>query len=119
LWGKSINLVSSSRLPVNIIQHPGGQPKQMAIRNNLAAVLQGDDLAYFTDTKAGSSGSPVCNDQWQVLALHKASTMSMGKFNYQGKDTAWVNFGTTMERIVEDLRTTHAELWTQIGALLV
>jgi len=104
---------------VNIIQHPGGQPKQIAIRNNLAAALQAGDLAYYTDTKAGSSGSPVCNDGWQVLALHKASTMSMGKFNYQGKDTAWVNVGTTMDAIVADLRANQPELWTQIHAAVV
>lgn len=78
IWGKPIELADGLRLPVNIIQHPGGQPKQIAIRNNLAARLQGDDLAYFTDTAAGSSGSPVCNDRWQVLALHKASSMAFG-----------------------------------------
>ena len=25
---------------------------------------------YSTDTEAGSSGSPVFNDQWEVVALH-------------------------------------------------
>jgi endonuclease G len=119
LWQRPIDFTEQSRLPVNIIQHPGGQPKQMAIRNNLAAALHGWDLAYYTDTNGGSSGSPVCNDRWQVLALHKASTMSMGKFNYQGKDTAWVNIGTTMDRIVADLRREQPELWTHIRAVVV
>jgi endonuclease G len=58
------------------------------------------NLAYFTDTEAGSSGSPACNDRWQVLALHKASTMTLGRYQYQGKDTAWVNIGTTIEKVV-------------------
>lgn len=119
LWGRPIDFNVGSRLPVNIIQHPGGQPKQMAIRNNLTAALQGGDLAYYTDTNGGSSGSPVCNDRWQVLALHKASTMSMGKFNYQGKDTAWVNIGTTMDRIITPLRKKRPDLWTDIRAVIV
>jgi endonuclease G, mitochondrial len=119
VWAKPIDLTGGMRLPVNIIQHPGGQPKQIAIRNNLAARLQGDNLAYFTDTAAGSSGSPVCNDRWQVIALHKASTISFGKYNYQGKDTAWVNIGTTIERIVADLQAGSAGLWATLGAVTV
>jgi V8-like Glu-specific endopeptidase len=117
IWARAIDFTEGSRLPVNIIQHPGGQPKQIAIRNNLTADLRGGDLAYFTDTEAGSSGSPVCNDRWQVLALHKASTRSMGRYQFQGKDTAWINVGTTIERIVGDVQTKDAELWTRIGAL--
>ena len=119
IWARPIDFTEGARLPVNIIQHPGGQAKQIAIRNNLAAALKGDDLAYFTDTEAGSSGAPVCNDRWQVLALHKASTMSWGKYNYQGKDTTWVNVGTTMERVVADLQAKNADLWAKLGAAMV
>ncbi|KPG01440.1 hypothetical protein IP86_04070 [Rhodopseudomonas sp. AAP120] len=117
IWAKPINLTSGARLPVNIIQHPGGHPKQIAIRNNLAAALDDGELRYFTDTAEGSSGSPVCNDQWHVLALHKAATMSYGKYNYQGKDTAWINIGTTMARIVDDLQA--KDKWTGLGAVMV
>lgn len=45
--------------------------------------------------------------------------MAMGKFNYQGKDTAWVNIGTTMDRIIADVRGKHADLWARIGASMV
>jgi V8-like Glu-specific endopeptidase len=117
LWARPIDLSGGTRLPVNIIQHPGGHPKQIAIRNNLAAALEAGELRYFTDTAEGSSGSPVCNDQWQVLALHRASTMSYGKYNYQGKDTAWINIGTTMTHIVEDLRAKSK--WDGLGAVMV
>lgn len=119
IWGKPIELTASSRLPVNIIQHPGGQPKQMAIRNNLAAGVHGGDLAYYTETNGGSSGSPVCNDRWQVLALHKSSTMEYGKFTYQGKETAWINNGTLMRPIVEQLQQQNADLWQRIGASMI
>ncbi|MEM9840577.1 MAG: serine protease, partial [Pseudomonadota bacterium] len=103
-------------LPVNVIQHPGGSPKQLGIRNNLAARLTDKDLAYFTDTEGGSSGSPVCSDDWIVLALHKASTTVFGKLEFQGKKTAWVNVGTRVDLIIEDLEKNHAALWSAIGA---
>lgn len=55
---------------VNIIQHPGGERKQIAIRNNLLTHRTDSTLLYETDTDVGSSGSPVFNDDWEVVALH-------------------------------------------------
>ncbi|MFM9109835.1 MAG: trypsin-like peptidase domain-containing protein [Prochlorococcaceae cyanobacterium] len=55
---------------VNIIQHPNGEPKQLAIRNNQVVDELELFLHYRTDTDPGSSGSPVFNDQWEVVALH-------------------------------------------------
>lgn len=66
-------LVRGSRL--NIVQHPQGGPLQYAIRNNFFVQLgaTNDFVRYQTDTERGASGSPVCDDRWQVLALHHAS----------------------------------------------
>lgn len=69
------DLVRGSRL--NIAQHPGGGPLQLAIRNNFF-IEPADDPAfirYQTDTEPGASGSPVCNDRWEVVALHHASVV--------------------------------------------
>ena len=55
---------------VNVIQHPGGERKQVAIRNNLLTHRTDSTLLYETDTDVGSSGSPVFNDDWEVIALH-------------------------------------------------
>lgn len=55
---------------VNIIQHPNGEPKQLAIRENRVVDELELFLHYQTDTAPGSSGSPVFNDQWEVVALH-------------------------------------------------
>lgn len=55
---------------VNIIQHPNGNYKQVAIRNNLLTYRTQNALLYETDTDLGSSGSPVFNDYWDVIALH-------------------------------------------------
>lgn len=65
--------------PVNIIQHPLGGLKQVVIRENKLLDLPKPTNAdpnldryaqYEADTDRGSSGSPVFNDQWEVIALH-------------------------------------------------
>lgn len=67
---------------VSIIQHPQGETKQIAIRASRIIDLRrksmpGMDANYFkrfihysTDTQPGSSGAPVFNDNWQVIAIH-------------------------------------------------
>ncbi|MEU9576145.1 endonuclease [Streptomyces chilikensis] len=58
---------------VNIIQHPNGEPKQLALRENQIVDVLDRFLHYVTDTAPGSSGSPVFNDQWEVVALHHSA----------------------------------------------
>ena len=53
-----------------IIQHPGGGPKQIALAHNLVTFVNHQFVHYLTDTMPGSSGSPVFNEAWQVIALH-------------------------------------------------
>ncbi|MDB4222926.1 endonuclease [Granulosicoccus sp.] len=55
---------------VNIIQHPDGGPQKLALRSNTIVDVPGDFLHYVSDTRPGSSGSPVYNDQWELAALH-------------------------------------------------
>ena len=55
---------------LNIIQHPNGEPKQLALRENEFIDLLDNFLHYKTDTAPGSSGSPVLNDQWEIVGLH-------------------------------------------------
>ncbi len=61
---------------MNLVQHSRGGALQYAIRNNFFVRL-GDApqfIRYQTDSEPGASGSPVCNDIWQVVGLHHAST---------------------------------------------
>ena len=55
---------------LTIIQHPGGQMKQVCVRENKLLKYFGNFVWYLTDTSAGSSGSPAFNRFWQVVALH-------------------------------------------------
>lgn len=54
----------------NIIQHPSGEPKQLSLRENQIVDVLPQFLHYKTDTAPGSSGSPVFNDRWEIVALH-------------------------------------------------
>ncbi|WP_432240902.1 DNA/RNA non-specific endonuclease [Herbaspirillum robiniae] len=54
----------------NIIQHPSGWMKMLSLRNNTLTARTEHTLLYETDTEQGSSGSPVFNDDWQLVALH-------------------------------------------------
>ncbi|AUX22442.1 hypothetical protein SOCEGT47_029450 [Sorangium cellulosum] len=55
---------------VNVIQHPGGEQKQLSFFHNLVAYVGDGRVQYLTDTLPGSSGSPVFNKDWQLVALH-------------------------------------------------
>jgi endonuclease G, mitochondrial len=57
---------------VNIIQHPAGGRQLVALRQNHISDVLPDFLHYTADTDRGASGGPVCNDQWELTALHHA-----------------------------------------------
>jgi endonuclease G len=72
----------------SIIQHAEGQPMQIALRENkIIDNTLPDALVYSSDTSHGSSGSPVFNDEWQVIALHSAGVAKTDEAgNYIDKD---------------------------------
>jgi len=60
---------------MNLVWFAKGGPLQNAIRNGFF-VRTGetpDSLLYQTDTERDASGSPVCDDRWQVVGLRRAS----------------------------------------------
>ncbi|MGF7041028.1 trypsin-like peptidase domain-containing protein [Mucilaginibacter lappiensis] len=105
---------SGQPYPVNIIQHPGGRSKRYGIRNNLVSASTATDLRYFTDTEGGSSGSPVFNDAWNVIALHKSS-LFVTNVQFQGKATAYVNAGTHINLIADHLKQNFPEIAVEAG----
>ena len=105
--------------PLNIIQHPGGERMQIAIRENTVLGPSGDFFVYSTDTLRGSSGAPAVNDQWQLAALHHAGvprTDADGRWLKKNGDlfnrdidkldaVDWIaNEGVRISRIVENMR---------------
>lgn len=57
---------------VCIVQHPAGRRKEVVVNGN--RIVRVTDLAihYLADTEGGSSGSPVFNQRWELVALHHA-----------------------------------------------
>ncbi|MCX4239756.1 trypsin-like serine peptidase [Paraliomyxa miuraensis] len=94
---------------VNILQHPGGGAKRLAMRNNAVARIDDERIAYWTDTDYGSSGAPVFDDEWRVIALHRAYEERSG-LQYLGRSVGGANIGSRMTKIVEDLRTAAPQL---------
>jgi len=112
---------------LTIIQHPGGECKQICVRENKLLDYSEDSpyLWYQTDTVGGSSGSPVFNNSWEVVALHHSSVPRMAKVNGHdvwltkngkrwtsdmGDDQIdWMaNEGVRISRIVQYLQSQHA-----------
>lgn len=89
----------------NIVQHPEGRKKVVVLRNNI--VVARDDnsgrLFYETDTLEGSSGSPVFNDLWDVIALHHYGEASEDVTPAGGGKTRDVNEGIRISSIYADL----------------
>jgi V8-like Glu-specific endopeptidase len=85
---------------VNIIQHPGGQPKQIALQSNFVEYCDKTVIQYLTSTLPGSSGSPVFADDWRVCAVHHAG----GRIVEPGtKRSVFRNEGISIGRILQDL----------------
>lgn len=83
-----------------IIQHPEGEKKQIALRENRIVDVLDQFLHYATDTEPGSSGSPVFNDQWEIIALHHSSVPAPD----HGELGGWVNEGLRVSRLLMFLR---------------
>ena len=83
---------------VNIIQHPAGGPKQIALYHNVVTAVGDRVIQYLTDTLPGSSGSPVFNSSWEVVALHHAGgTLS----DAETSQAVFRNEGINIQRIKE------------------
>ncbi|MDE5464922.1 serine protease [Bradyrhizobium sp. CSS354] len=96
---------------VNIIQHPDGRPKEAVIRENQLVARSGTTLDYVADTEPGSSGSPVLNVQFALVALHHWGTPHRELTDENGKTIPkTVNEGIRASSISSDLTTLRTSL---------
>jgi len=109
----TVTATQADNVAVNVIQHPDGKEKRVGLRNNVVYDSSVRDLRYFTDTKPGSSGSPVLTDGWRVCALHRGAKRVDVPF--QGKTSSYVNVGTQISAILSDLQARYPALYAEIG----
>jgi endonuclease G len=103
---------------VTIVQHPLGGKKQVALRENRVVDVLDLFLHYATDTQPGSSGSPVFNDQWEIVALHHAGVPAPGHTELGGI----VNEGLRVSRLISYLKNLNVNnplLTPIVGEVLV
>ena len=95
-------------LRLNIIQHPQGRKKEVVVQQNELNDVHTNVIHYFSDTDYGSSGSPVFDNKWDLMALHHARNPAES-----------ANEGIRIDKIVADLRnefqTTNPEILTELG----
>lgn len=111
---RRLSVRAGERCAVNIVQHPLGGPKKVAMRNNLVTEADEIQLRYFAGTQNGSSGSPVFDDRWRVVALH-ASSRFVENVRFQGRPVAWVNRGIQIAAIKDDVRAKYSTLAAELG----
>jgi endonuclease G len=107
---------------VTIIQHPGGQTKQIVLRDNEVISLPKEYQArigpaflhYTSDTERGSSGSPVLNDQFDVVALHHKA---VPEYNADGEPLKRDGKTVWTEAMSDDERSWIANEGVRISAI--
>lgn len=94
------------RDPVNIIQHPDGSEKQISLNFNEVVSVWDKWLFYKAQTKPGSSGSPVLNQDMKVVAIHHAGRdMAEGGIVINEKgERAEANRGVMISFILDEIK---------------
>ncbi len=90
----------------NIVQHPGGGFKQIALRKNqlVAWLDEPPVLHYYQDlTARGSSGAPIFNDQWELVGLHYGGIPTVEEYPDGREVPKNVVEGTRISAIVKAL----------------
>lgn len=95
-------------LRLNIVQHPQGRKKEVVVQQNELNDVHANVIHYYSDTDYGSSGSPVFDNKWDLMALHHARNNAESS-----------NEGIRIDKIVADLRnefqTTNPAILTELG----
>jgi hypothetical protein len=78
---------------VNILGHPQGLSLRVSLQDNQLVSVGDRYLHYKTPTDPGSSGSPIFNQNWELVGIHHSASREMQ-----------ANEGIRIDRILEDIR---------------
>lgn len=87
----------------HIVQHPGGKMKRVALRENRIIGDSGVTIHYLADAEGGSSGSPVFNNDWQLIGLHHAARVRQTAGGPGGSQVEYFNEAIKMSAIAAHL----------------
>jgi V8-like Glu-specific endopeptidase len=85
---------------VNIVHHPNRGPMEVSLRYNQVVEVEEKRIYYLADTEAGSSGSPVFDDHWQLVALHHSG----GEKDSEGNLLLKANAGVPIDLIFREIQ---------------
>lgn len=85
---------------VYVIGHPAGAGLKFSIRGNGLLGYDAEQMRvhYSAPTEGGSSGSPVFNEAWQLMAVHHAGDSKMRRLD-DPSATYQANEGITIQAI--------------------
>jgi V8-like Glu-specific endopeptidase len=91
----------SPRTKAFVVGHPTAGPLQFSLSDSvLLDVCRYERLMHYrTPTDPGSSGSPVFNSKWEVVALHHAGSQKAPRLTGLGEYEA--NEGITLRAICQ------------------
>ncbi|HNS04008.1 MAG TPA: trypsin-like peptidase domain-containing protein [Anaerolineae bacterium] len=108
---KAIKMARDAR--VAIIQHPAGLYKKISIQNNFVQYADSRVVQYTTSTLPGSSGSPVLNDDFKVVAIHHSG----GNLLEPATARRYLrNEGMSMISVLADLKQNAPEIYERLCA---
>ncbi len=89
----------SAKTKAFVVGHPASGALQFALHDSVLLDVSDDErlMHYRTPTDPGSSGSPVFNWKWEVIALHHAGSPATPRLHGQGEYEA--NEGITLRAI--------------------
>ena len=111
---------------VAIVQHPGGFLKKISMQNNFVAHADTRLVQYYTSTQAGSSGSPVFDDYFAVVAIHHSAVHDpswddAGRIRRSDpkrvEEMQWRNQGTSMIAVRDRLKAEAPGLLAEMTLL--
>ena len=91
----------SHKTKVFVVGHPSGDALQLSLHDSQLLDVCDEELLlhYRTPTEPGSSGSPVFNTNWEVVALHHAGSRETPRL--RGRGTYEANEGISIRAIQE------------------
>lgn len=89
---------------VNIIHHPLRGAMEVSLRCNKVVEVEPQRIYYLADTEDGSSGAPVFDDHWRVVALHRSGGEKDASGRLLRKSNAGIPINLIMNKIARYLQ---------------